>query len=223
MSSSPKLTAVVLCYNKSKEFPRFWSSLTRQTRKPDQAVVVDDCSTDAPASYYRDIVAPTPLIRLPWNGGQGRARNMGTDLARGDFIIFLDGDIEMKPDMLHRMQHALLEHPEASIAYSHYDRVGTRRDHVRAMPWSLHALQRQNYLSMMSMIRRKDMPTPPFDESLERYEDWDLWLRMASEGKKGILIPEILFTAYYKEGDISGTRESAAWYTIVRQKHRLTV
>jgi glycosyltransferase involved in cell wall biosynthesis len=216
-----QLSAVVLCYNKREEIVRFAGSLSRQTRKPDHVLVVDDCSTDAPASYYRDVLKPWPLIRLPKNKGQGHARNIGASFLKDDLIIFLDGDIEMEPHMLQKLEEALIRNPQASISYSHYDRIGTRTDHVRALPWDLNRLRVHNYVSMISMIRRADMPNPPFDETLDRYEDWDLWLTMAEAGKSGVMVPEILFSAYYKAGDLSGTGESASWYSAVKEKHRL--
>jgi len=220
-TKSRALTVVVLCYNKMQESKRFMASLKKQARQPDQVVVVDDCSTDAPASYYRDVFKPWPLIRLPENRGQGNARNVGASFAKGELIIFLDGDIDMRPDMLQKLEGALKANPDASIAYSHYDRIGTRTDHVRALPWSAQRLKEQNYVTMMAMVRRQDLPQPPFDESLERYEDWDLWLTMSEAGKKGVMVPEILFGAYYKTGDLSGTGESGSWYAAVRKKHRL--
>lgn len=215
------LSAVVLCYNKMEEVKRFSASLLKQTRKPDQVIVVDDCSTDAPASYYRDIFRSWPLVRLPKNGGQGHARNVGASFAKGEFLIFLDGDIDMRPDMLEKLENALKSDPSTSIAYSHYDRIGTRTDHVRSMPWNAQRLREINFVTMMSMVRRVHLPNPPFDESLQRYEDWDLWLTMSEAGRKGVMVPEILFGAYYKASDLSGTGESGSWYTMVRKKHNL--
>ena len=216
-----KLTAVVLCYNKADKIKKCWGSLMDQVRRPDEVIMVDDCSTDKPAAYYREIVAPFTYIRLPKNRGQGHARNVGAKHARCDFIIFLDGDIVMKPSMLQRLERALVEDPGCSISYSHYARVGTRTDHVRALPWDRDLLRRENYITMMSLIRFKDMPAPPFDEKLARYEDWDLWLRMANRGHKGIMVPDILFSAHYKKGDLSSVGESDSWYHTVRARYRL--
>jgi len=220
---SPKrrLSAVVLSYNKEWVIRPFFASLQKQTRKPDQVVVVDDASTDRTSEVLVKEFHQYQIIRLPENRGQSAARNVGFHATSGDYIIFLDGDIIMKPDMLAAMERVLENVPNASIAYCHYDRSGSRRDHVRSFPWDADRLKRENYISMVSMIRRKDMPSPPLDESLRRYEDWDLWIRMMKAGKRGALVDQVLFVARYQPDDLSGSGESIQWREIVEQKHGL--
>jgi hypothetical protein len=33
----------------------------------------------------------------------------------------------------------------------------------------------------------------PFDESLKRFQDWDLWLTLLAQNKTGVFVPEVLF------------------------------
>lgn len=217
------ITAVVLSYNKARVFSRFIRSLMRQTILPSQLIVVDDASTDGTQELIKTLPGSWTRLYLPSNRGQSYARNFGAEHATKDYIIFLDGDIEMNRTMLATMYHALRKNPRASIAYCHYNRAGTRVDHVRAIPWHPMALRRMNFVSAMSMIRRTDMPIPPFDEQLRRYEDWDLWIRMANAGRKGVLINKVLFTAFYTIQDLSGTSESMGWYRKVLAKHGLPI
>ena len=46
----------------------------------------------------------------------------------------------------------------------------------------------------MALIRREDFPATGWDESLKKFQDWDLWLTMLSLGKIGYFIPQVLFT-----------------------------
>lgn len=216
-----KLSAVVLTYNKASVFKIFFDSLMAQTRKPDEVIVVDDASTDGTQDVLRKHCHFWKIVLLPKNKGQSHARNVGARYVHGEYVIFLDGDIEMHPKMLERLEHSLDHFPDSSIAYGHYDRCGSRTDNVKGIRWNAEELRRMNYITMMSMIRRRDMPMPPFDESLRRYEDWDLWLRMVAAGKKGQLVNEVLFVAYYQDGDLSGRGESKMWYEIVKRKHGL--
>lgn len=216
-----RLSAVVLTYNKGWVFDRFERSLAAQTRNPDEIVVVDDASTDDMGARLARLPKDWRVVVLPNNQGQSEARNRGFAHASGDYLIFLDADIELRPGMLEVMARALDADPEISIVYGHYDRQGSRTDPVRAIPWDPSFLRRGNYISTMSMVRRKDLPRPPFDPVLRRYEDWDLWLRMASLGLRGALVDRVLFTAHYRPEDISGTGESVPWYQCVRRKHGL--
>lgn len=216
-----KLSIVILSYNKAPVFGRFVDSLRAQTRKPDQVIVVDDASTDGMAELLPRYCNGWHTIKLFQNGGQSRARNVGFERVKGDLTVFLDGDLEMAPDMLEALEGALAKDPGASFAYGHYERVGSRVDRLGAKPWDVTALRDMNYISMVSMIRTKDLPRPPLDETLRRYEDWDLWLTMAERGKRGILVDKVLFKAHYQPGDLSGSGESGSWYQAVKKKHGL--
>ena len=54
----------------------------------------------------------------------------------------------------------------------------------------------------MALIRKKDFPG--FDESLKRFQDWDLWLTMLGKGKTGIFCKECLFSTKHREGITMG-------------------
>lgn len=216
------ISAVVLSYNKAYIFQKFVESLHKQLRRPEQVIVVDDASTDGTQDLVGRLCIGWHTIKLSENRGQSHARNVGFERVKGDYTIFLDGDLEMMPDMLAVLEEKLNRHPEVSIAYGHYERVGSRVDRLAAKPWDLRALRDMNYISMVSMVRTKDLPRPPLDETLKRYEDWDLWLTMAEKGKVGAMIDQVLFRAHYQPGDLSGIGESGGWYSTVKKKHGLS-
>ncbi len=209
---------VVLSYSKSWIFERFWRSLEGQTRAPDDVVIVDDGSTDGTLDLVRTLSKDWPIFRTN-RLGQSAARNYGLGMLETDLVIFLDGDLLLQVNMLGRMEQELADHPEVSFVYSHYDRTGAITGRVAAKPWSLDQLKMGNFVSPMSLVRRQDLPHPCFDEELERYEDWDLWLRMGKSGKTGRLIDELLFTAYYRPGDLSAKGESQDHFLALKQKH----
>lgn len=214
------LGAVVLSFNKACVFKRFWESLENQTRRPDQIVVIDDGSKDGSWELVRDLCKEWPAIQTQ-RIGQSAARNRGLELLNTDLAIFLDGDLLLQMNMLGRMEVELQEHQETSFVYCHYDRSGAVAGKMMAKPWCLNTLKMGNYVSPMSLVWRKDLPRPCFDEFLSRYEDWDLWLRMGQRGYQGRLIDEVLFTAYYQHGDLSSAGESQDHFWAVKQKHGL--
>jgi hypothetical protein len=48
------------------------------------------------------------------------------------------------------------------------------------------------YIHTSSLIRRADFPG--FDETLKKFQDWDLWLSIAESGGKGVWIDKMLFS-----------------------------
>ena len=142
------------------------------------------------------------IVRDKDQRGASWARNEGRKRTKGNFLFFCDDDIELKPLMLEVLLTKLF-YSNASFSYCNYQRKGSLTGQVRGVSWDIDKLKRTNYISTMSLIKAEDFPEEGFDESLERFQDWDLWLAMAEKGKYGVHIDETLFTALYNSGDIS--------------------
>jgi len=123
------------------------------------------------------------------NKGAPAARNMGFELSKGDYVIFWDADITAKPGMLEKMFQALQNNPKSSYAYADFY-FGKKT--IWGREFNAEALKQTNYITTTSLIRRGDFVK--FDESLQRFQDWDLWLTMLEQDKVGVYISQTLFT-----------------------------
>jgi glycosyltransferase involved in cell wall biosynthesis len=93
-----RVSVVVITYNWPQALNLVLRALARQSVLPDEVIVTDDGSRDDTrallATTARDF--PTRLVHL-WQLDDGarmsRARNRGIAAARGDYVIFLDGDM----------------------------------------------------------------------------------------------------------------------------------
>jgi len=95
---TPKYSIVVPAYNEEKAIGRFLSELKTflaYSGISAEVIVVDDGSSDetkavAEKSGFR-------VISHPYNKGYGAALKTGTRAASGEFVVFIDGDGQHKP------------------------------------------------------------------------------------------------------------------------------
>lgn len=105
-TGEPPLIGVVMpIHDAAAYLPQCLASLRAQTHANLDVVCVDDGSTDGSAAVVREVMAEDARIRLlsTERGGPGRARNLGLDQVRGDWLAFLDADDTMPPHALERM------------------------------------------------------------------------------------------------------------------------
>ncbi|MGM9842047.1 MAG: glycosyltransferase family 2 protein [Candidatus Limisoma sp.] len=97
-----KISIVVPVYQVVQWIETCVDSLLSQTYTDYEVILVDDCSTDGSESvcdrYASD--SRVTVVHRKVNGGLSAARNTGIDLARGEFITFVDSDDFIAPDTL---------------------------------------------------------------------------------------------------------------------------
>ncbi len=105
-----KLSIIVPFYNMAADGKLTYcmDSLVHQTLWKDMEILaVDDCSADHTFSLLKEYEARYPgrvrAFRTPENRKQGGARNLGLDMACGEWVGFLDGDDWAAPDMYEKL------------------------------------------------------------------------------------------------------------------------
>ena len=97
-----KLVSVIVpVYNVEKYLKRCLDSILAQDYTAIEVLVVDDGSTDASAAIC-DTYAAYPQVKV-WhqsNQGQSAARNLALDNAKGEYVLFVDADDYVAPDIL---------------------------------------------------------------------------------------------------------------------------
>lgn len=99
----PRFSVIVPAYQIQAYLPVCLESVLGQSWPDLEVIAVDDCSPDTCGEIIDEFAARDPRVRpvhLPANGGPGAARNAGMERARGDYLLFLDGDDVLTPDAL---------------------------------------------------------------------------------------------------------------------------
>lgn len=152
------VTVIVPAYNARETIGACIESLLAQTRRPDEVIVVDDCSRDDTAQVA--LAHGVKVIRLDKNSGPGVARNAGAAAAAGSILAFTDSDCVPPPDWLERII-GTLDAPGVVAATGGYagpvqDGFLTRLQHLTirqrqaALPPEIHSTITSNFACQKS-------------------------------------------------------------------------
>lgn len=131
MQSDKLITVIVTAYNIEKYLPRCVESLLAQTYQKMELILIDDGSDDGTPRLCDGYAQKYDFISVIHreNGGPAAARNTGLEIARGDYIGYVDGDDWVEADMYEKMLDACLD-TGAQIAICTYRQVGEGAEEI---------------------------------------------------------------------------------------------
>ena len=121
MFTPPLVSVVIPCYNCVRFLAETLESVFCQTLQDFEIIAIDDGSTDDTATVIRSL-GPKVRAEFEPNRGASATRNRGTELARGEFIQYLDADDLLRTDALEKRVNALIT-TGADVAYSDWQRL----------------------------------------------------------------------------------------------------
>lgn len=117
-----KTSVIIPVYNTSSYLEECIDSVFNQTQKEIEVIVINDGSTDDSADVLLRLQKKYPrLIIIPQeNHGQGYARNVGIEKARGEYIYFLDSDDYILEDTLESCYQCASENKLDIVVFDAY-------------------------------------------------------------------------------------------------------
>jgi len=180
---------VIAAFNSERIIQETIGSVLNQTFSDFELIVIDDGSTDSTLEVLLRIEDPRLKIFSYPNAGVAVSRNRGIAQATGEYVAFLDHDDLWTPDKLEAQLEALLESPQAGVAYSLVHRIDEAGrllhpcSRITASGDVYARLLATDFLDTVSnpLIRKEALDqVGGFDESFAGADDWDLFLRLAA-------------------------------------------
>ena len=96
------VSVIIPTYNGAHKLPSVLQAIARQSKKPDEIIVVIDGSTDDTRQVLEAEKTNIPNLRWIYQENRGRAvvRNTGAHAAKGDLLVFFDDDMLPSVDCL---------------------------------------------------------------------------------------------------------------------------
>lgn len=141
-------------------------SVLAQTWQELELIVVDDASTDSTPSALASLAQEDERIRIVRRersqaaGNLVNPRNAGLEVARAEYVGFLDDDDRYRPEFVERMLTFLVDRPDVGLAYC--DTVFHRQEHGlelatvnRSVDFDLRLLRQVSYVSTTEILVRR--------------------------------------------------------------------
>ena len=204
-----QFSVIIPVYNRAAILPLVIESVRAQTFFEFELIIVDDGSTDETSVIADNYAAEDSRIRVihQANGGVCKARNAGLDAANGEYIVFLDSDNTMKPNMLERINAAIVEVPD--LVVFGFDTFTPDRDETldeetirkQVIPEHINIRQRNRFF-FTNFIWNKcyrraflDANGIRFDPERRTWEDGRFTVDCLSRAASLRLLPENIYTA----------------------------
>lgn len=217
--TTPLFTVLIPAHDAGATIARAIGSALAQTERDFEIIVVNDGSCDDTGSVVLGFADErVVLIEQAASGSPAGARNAGLQVARGEFIAFLDADDAWDPAKLALVRAALEADPSLDAVAHDMELqgpsgpVGVRAYRLDPRDLYQQLLYRGNFLTTSAMTVRtvKVREAGGLTEAAGRpvAEDLDLWLRLAQAGLRLRMLPEVL-GVYAIGGGISGDHARA--------------
>jgi glycosyltransferase involved in cell wall biosynthesis len=190
-----------------------------------QLILVDDGS---PPEASRSLAEMFEIIRESDDVlvsaapcGAQAARNTGAMFARHSYLIFQDSDFIFEECAVSQLLDGLMDDPEAAYAYGDMMLQADESSSVRlrSQPFRGDKLRSGNYIGMPSLIRNECFIG--FDEDIERFQDWDMWLGMLEAGMRGVYTGSLVGTHFISRDSISHSVDGKKAREVILEKHRV--
>ena len=209
-----RFSVVIPAYNAADTINRAVGSVLAQSYRNFEIIIVDDASTDdtyniAQAIYAEDITIT--VVKKVTNTGASGTRNAGMNIAKGDYIAFLDADDTWHSDKLMLINAILSATQGITLLYHPYTFEDIRQkkipEDIKIFRLPFVKLLPANVIAPSCAIIRNN-PEFRFDDDMRHCEDYDLWLQVGYKHKiHFISIPLTqLFRPFLSEGGTSSNR-----------------
>ena len=183
------VSIVMPTYNAVKYIQGAVESVLRQTYTDWELLIVDDGSTDGTEQMIQNLIKMDERVKLVKNReniGVAETRNRGVELAKGEWIAFLDSDDIWHPNKLQEQLELYQRNgmPFIFTGSGFMDESGKLLNYELSVPQIIgyRELLKQNVISCSSVLIKKELAKKyPMEHSEKMHEDFAVWLSILKQ------------------------------------------
>tara|TARA_B110000211_G_C14079217_1_gene553671 strand:+ start:2503 stop:3417 length:915 start_codon:yes stop_codon:yes gene_type:complete len=204
---SIQVSVIIPNFNCKQYLAKAISSVVRQHNIECEILIIDDGSTDGSIEWLNKLQQSLPNMRVikQQNCGVVSVRNKAIELAKGDYIAFLDADDYWTEDKLFNQVTYMQNNRDCVLSFTNYMHVNEQYEPIidcfsywpeftKFINWNTEGYQNlkspmdlllfANVIGTSSVVVKKSAIcyVGKFDKSLSSASDWDCWLKLARIG-----------------------------------------
>jgi glycosyltransferase involved in cell wall biosynthesis len=173
----PLVSVIIPTYNSRKTIDVCLGSIKHQSHRNIELIVVDACSTDGTLQISERYGARAFLL----SEERSPARNFGAMQAQGEFLLFVDSDMELAPSIVKDCATICVQKNAGVVTIPEESIGGGFLARCKKMEKAMH--RRQEYCEAPRFFRREVFEfIGGYDESLVIGEDFELTQRIRTVG-----------------------------------------
>jgi glycosyltransferase involved in cell wall biosynthesis len=209
----PRVSVIIATYNNAHYILEAIASIFNQTYTSYEIIVIDDGSTDNTRQVLEPYIDKMCYVYQE-NKGVSHARNLGLEIAQGEFISFLDADDFFLPDKLAKQVAVFDAHPSLGIVHSGWRLVNEKGEKISdielwhgSLELDLETWVVWKPVTISMMFRKSWIKSAGgFDTRWHHGEDIDLVLRLSVNGCEAVWLPKVTYC--YRQHHRNATRKS---------------
>lgn len=194
-----KLVSIIIpCYNQEKYITDAIMSAENQTYKDIEIVFIDDCSTDGSLEVVNELkkkYTNIVVLKNETNLGVVDSRNKAIDVAKGFYILPLDGDDTIEPTYIEEAVKVFDENPDVGFVYCKARKFGAVNEDWNLPKFNKESFIFGNCIVNSSLFRKSDfIKLGKYKSYMYSWtEDYDLWMSFVEAGLLPYRIDKILY------------------------------
>lgn len=230
----PEVSCITTTYKRPKELKRAIESVQKQTFEDWEHIIVYDGPADeetkAVVAEYKDD-SRVKLIELEENhGNHTKPKNAGILASSGKYICYLDDDNEYLPSFMQTLKMEMelsqvdvvyglerIFHEEGCVCQDcksgNHEKNVTRGHEAISFPFNAQILLRRSFIDTNAVLHTREVvfKVGGWDETLPRFADWNLFVRMAKAGVSFKQIPIFITKYYLTKGNSAEKHPVRSW------------
>ena len=184
MDSKKEVSVIIPTYNEEKDICECLKSLLKQSYKILEVIIVDDGSTDKTIKRIREFLKKYKLnlkIIKQNHRGPGKARNLGTENARGKILIVIDADMTFDRNYIKNLIKPILKDKTGKVmGTTHDNEIAANTNNIVSILWGKTRVSRETArdVPIFRAIRKdKFIELGKFDPKYGYADDQTFWFK----------------------------------------------